>query len=199
MPVKKVTKTKKSPAKKAKKSPAAPKKSRARTSKISGTGGGPQPGSGKKKKPFDIKRATIVLERMYNGESVRNICRDEDMPRIGTVMEWVVGASVEKNKDYQWFAEQYHLAQRARSEMRQEEIVQIADEMDNDLIKDKFGTKSNAAAVARAKLRCQVRQWEVTKILPRFQDNTIKDKDGNIVPVQFNMSFGTPAGRDDDE
>lgn len=130
----------------------------------------------KKIKPV-IGRPTIytddlarqICARIASGESMRHICKDENMPVISTVMLWLIDGN------HQFFSEQYAQARQIQAETLADEIFDIADDGSNDFSSFTNGDgeaayKVNGEAVARSRLRVDTRKWYLSKVLPRFAD-----------------------------
>jgi hypothetical protein len=104
--------------------------------------------------------ADAICERISDGESLRAICRDEDMPNKATVFRWLAA--------YAQFGDQYARAREAQAEALADEIVEIADESSCDTYVDDNGNqRTNAEVVARSKLRVDARKWVASKLLPK--------------------------------
>lgn len=89
--------------------------------------------------------ADEICRRLAEGETLRAICRDMDLP-IGTVLGWV-------RDDRQGFAEQYTRARNLGYEVMAEEIIEIADRGSEDWQRDR--------------LRVDTRKWLLAKALPK--------------------------------
>lgn len=100
-----------------------------------------------------------ICSRMGNGESLRSICRDDDMPHLGTVLRWVARDSI--------FREQYDAAMEQRAEALFEEMFEIADETRLDTIETETGERPNAEWISRSRLRVDVRKWALSKMMPK--------------------------------
>jgi hypothetical protein len=101
--------------------------------------------------------AERVLMRMYDGDSIRQICADDSLPSRTTVHLWRIRHTE--------FASQYARARRAQVEARIEEAHDIAEDGSNDYIATEEGTIFNAEHVQRSKLRVEQRRWEASKLL----------------------------------
>ncbi len=104
-------------------------------------------------RPTDYSQETadLICERLVSGESLRAICRDDEMPAISTVFRWL-GLHPE-------FSEQYARAREEQAEALADEIVAIAD-------KDSDGDDS-AVLAARDRLRVDARKWVASKLKPK--------------------------------
>ena len=134
---------------------------------------------------YNEQIADIICERMVCGvedkpESLRSICRDDGMPRLGTVMRWLA-----KHPE---FREQYRVAREAQAEVHQEEILEISDNCTDD-VQTLLGNDEAAAlarlnhsAVARARLQVDSRKWIMSKMAPKkYGDKVQTEHSGSIV------------------
>lgn len=113
-----------------------------------------------KPKPYDPKVGDEICERLTNGESLRRITADEHMPASSTVFKWLT----ENEK----FAEQYGRAREAQADTLADEIIDIADDGQNDTYKDEDGNeKTDFDVIARSKLRVEARKWVAAKLKPK--------------------------------
>lgn len=109
---------------------------------------------------FTQEMADVICERLAEGESLRKICRDDDMPVTSTVCKWLV-----QNKA---FAEQYAHARDAQADTLADEILEIADDGTNDTYKDENGyTKTDQEVIGRSRLRVDARKWLASKMAPK--------------------------------
>lgn len=114
---------------------------------------------------FTQEVADVICERIAAGESVRAICRDEDMPAQSTVFAWLAR--------HESFAEQYARAKEAQAEFMADEIVEIADDGRNDWMErlgdegQGIGWQLNGEHVQRSRLRLDSRKWLLSKLLPK--------------------------------
>lgn len=97
---------------------------------------------------YNEKLAADICERLIEGESLRSVCRDPEMPAISTVMLWITKHSA--------FSEQYEKATEERAAGMFEDMFDIADDVEPD-----------AASVAKARLRVDTRKWALSKMLPK--------------------------------
>ncbi|MBL0935522.1 MAG: terminase small subunit protein [Rhizobiaceae bacterium] len=118
-------------------------------------------------RPSDYSEALAdtICERLTQGESLRAICRDDDMPHAGTVCRWLA-----KHDD---FREQYSHAREAQAELMADELVEIADDGSNDWMERKdaegelIGWRENGEALRRSALRVDTRKWIASRLLPK--------------------------------
>jgi hypothetical protein len=111
---------------------------------------------------FSEKVAGAILDRMANGETATQICRDPGMPTWGTLKRWE-----RNNAD---FARRYEIARRQCCEYQTDEIITIADDSTNDYI-ERVTAKGVRQVVfdrdhfERSRLRVDARKWTASKIL----------------------------------
>ena len=99
---------------------------------------------------------------MAEGESLRRICGDDDMPNKATVLRWLGDDS------HPGFREQYAHAGEMRADFWAEEIIEIGDDGTNDTTEDDSGRNIvNHEIVARARLRCDNRKWLMARLAPK--------------------------------
>jgi hypothetical protein len=101
---------------------------------------------------FSEELAAEICRRLSLGESARQICRDEGMPVMSTLMKWLT------EPDKIVFSEQYARARDCQADFYADEIIDIADELGE-------GVDSNAINIA--KLRIDSRKWKVARMSPR--------------------------------
>lgn len=119
------------------------------------------------KRPLEFRQATadIICERIADGESLRSICDDENMPARSTVFKWL--SLVEP------FADQYARAREAQADAIFDDIIQIADDGRNDWMERKdaedenIGWRENGEALRRSQLRVDARKWMAGKLRPK--------------------------------
>lgn len=118
-------------------------------------------------RPTDYTQETadIICERLADGESLRTICDDADMPARSTVFRWL---SLHKE-----FSDQYARAKEVQAEVLADELISIADDGRNDWMERKnedgenIGWRENGEALRRSALRIDTRKWVAAKLLPK--------------------------------
>jgi hypothetical protein len=121
--------------------------------------------------------------RLAEGETLRSICRDENMPTRSTITEWVVN-------DREGFSSQYARARDMQIEYWADEIIEIADDASNDFMerrdksdKEELSWQVNGEHVSRSKLRSDNRKWLLARLKPdRYGDKITHagDKDAPL-------------------
>ena len=114
---------------------------------------------------FAPEIAREICRRLAEGESLREVCRGNDMPAESTVRLWAVS-------DRDGFYAQYARAREAQLERWAEEIVEIADDASNDWIdrQNKDGSLVRVLDrehVTRSGLRVDTRKWLMSKLAPK--------------------------------
>jgi hypothetical protein len=103
--------------------------------------------------PFDDHLAQEICERVSAGELVINICNDSHMPTIRRHNQWL--------RDNPEFQQLYNQSVTDRLSIFEEEVIQIADDVQRDYKEITRGGKTHrvvdAEVIARAKLRVDVR------------------------------------------
>lgn len=120
-------------------------------------------------RPSDYSRqiADIICEKLADGQSLRAICSDVDMPNRATVFRWLA--------DHVEFSDQYARAREAQAEALVEESFEIADDASNDWMEKHFKEQTawvvNGEAVQRSRLRIEHRRWAAEKLKPKVYGN----------------------------
>jgi len=131
---------------------------------------------------FTQEIADAICERIADGESLRSICRDENMPSKTSVFRWLAANEV--------FCDQYTRAREAQADAFVDEMVDIADDTSRD-----FKTKTNSDGeeyevadtdhIQRSKVRIDTRKWIAARMQPKkYGDkvtNEVTGKDGTAL------------------
>lgn len=140
--------------------------------------------------------ADRICELIADGESLRSICRAEDMPAKSTVFKWL--------RDVPGFSDQYARARETQADAIFDEIIDIADDAANDWMErtnsdgESIGWQLNGDHVRRSQLRIDARKWMAGKLRPKVYGEKITQaltgEDGGpiqVVPViNFNANKG---------
>lgn len=112
---------------------------------------------------YSEELAASILERLADGESLRSICDDDDMPDKSTVFRWLTANDT--------FRDQYALAREAQADALFDDVLAIADDGRNDWMKRKFGEDErwveNGEALRRSQIRIDARKWMAGKLKPK--------------------------------
>lgn len=123
-----------------------------------------------------------ICARIASGESVRQICADEEMPHSSTVFNW--------SRSNDEFAAMYDRACEVWLQVKADELLDIADDASNDWmeIETRSGRviqKFNEEAVARSRLRIQTRQWLLEKRMARVYGAKVEHKHSGTIGVEM--------------
>ena len=115
---------------------------------------------------YKEKLGKEICKRIAEGESVRSICKSEDMPDASTIYLWLI------DEDKKEFFKQYAIAKDAQAELMFDELLEIADDGTNDWIERENKDGSiyevvNNEVVQRSRLRVDTRKWYLSKVLPK--------------------------------
>ena len=130
---------------------------------------------------YSPELAAEICDRLAHGESLRSICRDDDMPNRSTVIRWAYENIGEVKDDAgviveAGFSDQYERSRNVGLDIMAEDLLDIADEKDEDWIEitDKQGNSRkvlNKEAVMRSRLRVDTRKWYLSKMAPKRYGN----------------------------
>lgn len=113
---------------------------------------------------YNEEITTAICVRLGLGESLREICRDKDMPDKSTVMRWLA--------THKAFRDQYAGAREAQADYYAEEIIEICDDGSNDWMERQRsdGTTEeveNKEVLNRSRLRVDTRKWLMARMAPK--------------------------------
>jgi hypothetical protein len=116
---------------------------------------------------FTQETADAICTRLAEGETLRQICRDEAMPGLTTVFRWL--------EAYESFREQYARA-------REQQADTFAEKMHDEALNE-------ARDVQRSKLIVDVLKWHAGKTAPKkYGERSTLDlanKDGQPFVINF--------------
>ncbi len=145
---------------------------------------------------FNQTTADRICERLADGESLRTICVDENMPDKATVFRWLA------DDQHEAFRDQYARAREAQADALVDEMIDIADDGSNDWMERKnadgesIGWMENGEALRRSQLRIAARQWVAGKMRPKKYGDKLELEHGGrveLVPV-INLNGGGSNG-----
>ncbi|MXO67779.1 terminase small subunit protein [Altererythrobacter marinus] len=114
---------------------------------------------------FDQELADKILDRISDGESLRKICCEDDMPGQTTVYRWL--------RQDEEFRQQYASARELQADTLFDETLDIADDATNDWMvrygkeDEAPGWKENGEAIRRSQLRIDTRKWIAGQLRPK--------------------------------
>lgn len=107
--------------------------------------------------------ADRICQELASGRSLRSVCKDDDLPCMSTVFNWM--------RTLPQFLEQYTRAKDEAADALVDEMLDIADEASNDWMevhdKDNVGYRLNGEAINRSRLRVDTRKWIAAKLKPK--------------------------------
>lgn len=114
---------------------------------------------------------TSICDRISQGESLRSVCRDPEMPHKSTVLRWL--------REKPELRDQYCAARDDLMEYWASDILEIADDGTMDTMPglNKYGDEvmvANHANVQRDKLRIHARQWLLGKLKPKVYGDRVE-------------------------
>ncbi len=144
---------------------------------------------------YNSTLAVTICLRLAEGESLRKICDDDDMPAKRTILRWVFDGK------HTTFVEMYKLARQAQAELMADEIVDIADDDAKDFTRDDNGKRVvDHEHVQRSRLKVDTRKWIISKLLPKIYGDKLQHTGGDGAgPVSFVMNLGPPPKDDESE
>ena len=112
---------------------------------------------------FTQETANAICDRLSDGESLRSICSDDEMPGKTTVFIWL--------REHEAFRNQYALAREVQADMLFDDCLDIADDARNDWMErrgeEDAGWVANGEHIQRSKLRIDARKWMASKLRPK--------------------------------
>ena len=134
---------------------------------------------------YSDELADTICERICNGESLRRICLDDNMPSQSMVFRWLA--------QNETFREQYARAREAQADAIFDETLDIADDGSNDWLvrnhgddPEESGWKVNGEHIQRSRLRVDTRKWMAGKLAPKkYGDKVLNEHSGpDGAPIQ---------------
>lgn len=121
---------------------------------------------------YSPELADKICEQIVLGYSLRTISKDESMPCVSTIFNWI--------RSKPEFLQQYEKAKAEQADALTEDMLDIADDGSNDwMIKtgkdaESIGWQLNGEHVQRSRLRLDTRKWIASKLKPKkYGDRTI--------------------------
>jgi transposase-like protein len=134
---------------------------------------------------YTAEKADAICARLAQGESLRSVCRDEQMPDCATVFAWM--------RKFPEFLKQYARAKEESADAMAEEMLEIADDGRNDWMERHGGTDDegnpkantyvlNGEHVQRSRVRIDTRKWLASKLKPKKYGDRVDltNSDGSL-------------------
>ena len=148
---------------------------------------------------YSDKIAKHILNEIMKGRSLKKICtKDNNMPSEPTVYSWLQRGNKYFNED---FFNKYKEAKDIQAERFVEEIIDIADDGENDTY-EKLNPKTGKVEeyvdhdhIRRSELRLKARMWVTSRLLPKKYGDSSKVEltgaDGSpLIPQKILIDFG---------
>ncbi len=149
---------------------------------------------------YSLELVDRICARLAQGESMRSVARDEEMPALSTIFKWL--------REHKEFSEQYAIAKEESADALVDDILDIADnQVEQPLIVDglpvqvdgKLVMVKDNVSVNHAKLRVDTRKWAASKLKPKkYGDKVTQEltgKDGGPIESTVTINF-LPVTRD---
>ena len=140
-----------------------------------------------------IEAVAAICIKIAQGRSLKSILSNDDsLPSYSYFMTWIAESDE--------FLEKYRTAVDIRTEIRAEEITDIADENPRTYIDANGAERIDAAFVAMQKNRMDARKWEASKLKPKKYGDKLNveatGKDGAPLPPAVVQVYLPSNGRD---
>lgn len=112
---------------------------------------------------YQAEIAAKICARLAQGEPLKGICRDDDMPADSTVRGWVID-------DVQGFAAQYARARDLGLDALAEDILSIADtpQVGQKTVSKATGLEvTEGDMIEHRRLQVDARKWYLSKVAPK--------------------------------
>lgn len=119
-----------------------------------------------------------ICNRLEDGESLRSILKEKDMPSSQTFYGWLED-SKEKSKQYARAKELY-------AESVFEDIVLISDGTGDDVLIDEDGKENiNHSIIQRDRLRIDARKWHLSKLNPKKYGDKLETENNHTGEIKI--------------
>lgn len=134
--------------------------------------------------------ADTICERLSEGESLRTVCKADDMPNKASVFRWI--------RTHKEFCDQYTRAKQESADALIDGMLDIADDANNDYMErlgkdgQTEGYQLNGEHVNRSRLRIETRKWLAIKLQPKKYGELVKsvvDQKTAVTVVEIQTKF----------
>lgn len=123
---------------------------------------------------FTQELADRICAKLAGGESLRTVCKGDDMPSLQTIFNWI--------RTKPGFFEQYARAAEERTEAHNEMILDLGDEAIGK--SQEVDPKSSGAVVQAYKLKADNLKWVMSKMKPKkYGDKIDMTTNGKDLPT----------------
>ena len=118
--------------------------------------------------------AADICVRLADGESLKAICAEDQMPHRATVFRWLAA--------HESFRDMYARAREEQADTLADELVTIADEASVSVKHEgeEFRLALDATGVAHNRLRVDTRKWVAAKLKPRKYGEKVQNENTNV-------------------
>lgn len=116
-----------------------------------------------------------LCEYLANGGSLRSWCEEEGNPSRNTVIRWL-------SEDPE-FRDQYARAREAQADFWAEQIIEIADDTQNDWKETERGEVPNETVISRSRLMVDTRKWLMARMKPKVYGDRVQNEVSGEVNV----------------
>ena len=123
--------------------------------------------------------AEDICGLLAEGQSLAEICRQNDMPARSMVYRWLAADG--------GFRDRYVRAREAQADRFADEIIEIADDATNDWMKRRQGEETVRVVdhehIQRSRLRVDARKWLMAKLAPKKYGDSVALTGGGGGPL----------------
>ena len=135
---------------------------------------------------YNQEIADRICAELAQGYSLRTVCTPDDMPSVKTIFNWF--------RTYPEFLQQYTRAKEESADAMADEVLDIADNAENDwmVVNRKDGSEAwqlNGEHVQRSRLRIETRKWLMAKMKPKKYGEKLDVESGGQ-PLTFIVTRG---------
>lgn len=134
---------------------------------------------------YSEETALRICERLMEGESLRKICRDEEMPGLTTVLRWLDA--------HEKFRTHYARAREVQADTLADEITDIADtplegvRVETTTGEDGCTKEVREDMLGHRRLQIDARKWIASKLKPRKYGEKLELGSDPDSPLQINI------------
>jgi hypothetical protein len=141
-----------------------------------------------------IEKKKIGRPTKYNQELADNICsaivEGKSLRRIAKEFGFDLKSFFSWLRIHEGFLQQYARAKEEQAETFAEEIIEIADNGENDTYEDENGfTRTNHDVIARSRLRVDARKWVASKLKPKKYGDSTTLRGDNEAPLNPSVNL----------
>ena len=135
------------------------------------------PSRGGRPTDYTLELATLICERMVEGETLRKICADDDMPHRSTVFRWLMR--------HPEFERSYGIAIQLHADWWADKAQEISDDRSADFIEKDGKLIPDWENVQRSRLRVDTIKWRTAKLVPKKYSDRVQMSGPDEKPLEF--------------